>query len=506
MMSITQILADNFTESQTRLEESINELSKSLSEYGLEENKSVFKHLNAIKSATLLSVQFADLLNVSNECTNINIVECFTDAKNFYEAQRKRKKLNLMPLATSITNDQDRLSEDEQAVKRKETTTFFSSVLTSKLFKIIPYILYNNAIKYSPSHNVIKTSCWITDSTTGYIEVSNNGPHIPEEEKHNLTKKNYRGTNSVNFNNEEGFGLGLYFTDKILRLCGYSMSINSQIQNSPTLIIDGKKVPISQFTIRICISKGNMANGEDSFENEEFTSFIQTMFLHEYNNLLTTIHNNIFNIENYIKSNADTLSETNVEDTFAQLQEQAYRFELDLIKYIYALDKSFIQFSSKYEFDLKPYFISGMDYYNSLLAEKEVSIDAMIITNAGHFLSILQQKKSIYASDSPDLWINAVDKIKEFPKLLLEFLSNIVKAQSTIEITITPVIVKGIKNLNMTISFETDKEVKLYNSNTLPQNINYHNFILSYINYILKRNNSTFSIKEEYKTELEIII
>ena len=66
MMSITQILADNFTESQTRLEECINELSKSLSEYGLEENKSVFKHLNAIKSATLLSVQFADLLNVSN--------------------------------------------------------------------------------------------------------------------------------------------------------------------------------------------------------------------------------------------------------------------------------------------------------------------------------------------------------------------------------------------------------------------------------------------------------
>ena len=158
--------------------------------------------------------------------------------------------------------------------------------------------------------------------------------------------------------------------------------------------------------------------------------------------------------------------------------------------------------------NLKPELINAIDHYSTQLQEKRVSTDAMIITKAGRLLYIQQKKKSIYDADSPELWINATDKIKEFPRLLLEFLVNVVKEDSTIEITITPVTVRGIRNLNLTISFETDKEIKLYSENTytLPDSITYHNFILSYIEYILQKNNSSIKISEELKTELEIII
>lgn len=509
MKQITQIVAEKFSCSQKRLEESLKKLSQALLEYGLEDNKGVFKHLNAIKSATSLSVQFADLINVSNEFTDLNILENFTNAKNFYEAQRKRKKLNLMPSASCLVN-KDELSDEQQAQQREKAEKFFTSVKTSTLFKIIPYILYNNAIKYSPTHNAVKTLYWTTGPDNGYIEVSNNGPHIPQDELEKLTEKKYRGANSVNFNNEEGFGLGLYFTKKILESCGYTMEVNSNEidPNSTALIIDGNKVPISQFSVKIGITKESSKACTLALEKEDLTSFLQTMFLHEYSNLLTTIHNNIFNIDNYVRSNATTLSNSNIAEIFTQLQESAYLFELDLIKYTYALDRSFIQFSSKNELNLKPELINAIDHYNTQLQEKRVSTDAMIITKAGRLLYIQQKKKSIYDADSPELWINATDKIKEFPRLLLEFLVNVVKEDSTIEITITPVTVRGIKNLNLTISFETDNEIKLYSENTytLPDSITYHNFILSYIEYILQKNNSSIKISEELKTELEIII
>ena len=97
------------------------------------------------------------------------------------------------------------------------------------IIKIIPYILLDNCIKYSPSsqaidieYSVIGKSCLIT--------INSLGPYVPISEIPKLTQKFYRGENSVN-SEIEGKGLGLYILDKLCTMNNIKFEFTSKDTN-----------------------------------------------------------------------------------------------------------------------------------------------------------------------------------------------------------------------------------------------------------------------------------
>lgn len=81
-------------------------------------------------------------------------------------------------------------------------------------FKIIPFSLITNAIKYSPAGKQILVT--VDDMSTGGVEmsVSSVGPLIEKEELARIFEKNFRGKWASGY---EGRGVGLYLADVVAR-------------------------------------------------------------------------------------------------------------------------------------------------------------------------------------------------------------------------------------------------------------------------------------------------
>ena len=73
--------------------------------------------------------------------------------------------------------------------------------------------LLDNAVKYSPDGSTVTISVREQEMFT-CIMVEDEGPGIPEEERAQVFKRFYRGTNAIN---EEGNGVGLYLARIILQ-------------------------------------------------------------------------------------------------------------------------------------------------------------------------------------------------------------------------------------------------------------------------------------------------
>ena len=86
------------------------------------------------------------------------------------------------------------------------------------------YNVLDNALKYTPPGGTV------TLSVTAYhmfccIQVSDTGPGIPEEEQAQIFSRFYRG---AAVREQEGLGLGLYLTRRILTSEGGYIRVSSQ--------------------------------------------------------------------------------------------------------------------------------------------------------------------------------------------------------------------------------------------------------------------------------------
>lgn len=84
--------------------------------------------------------------------------------------------------------------------------------------------LLQNAIKYSPDGGEIRVVLRF-DSDFAYVSVTDQGQGIAPDDILHLTEKFYRGKNSTQSN---GYGLGLYFVDQLIRAQGGTLTIQSQ--------------------------------------------------------------------------------------------------------------------------------------------------------------------------------------------------------------------------------------------------------------------------------------
>ena len=95
------------------------------------------------------------------------------------------------------------------------------------VFAIAPFIVLDNAFKYSAIGEEIQVVFSQVGSNKLNIEVTSCGPYVEEAELPLLTNYKYRGVNA-GISQVSGHGLGLYFLKEICEISSVELSIHSR--------------------------------------------------------------------------------------------------------------------------------------------------------------------------------------------------------------------------------------------------------------------------------------
>jgi len=160
-----------------------------------------------------------ELINLNSTMLNLSI------NPEFYTFQQK-EYIDFIPLfkrATKIL----KLKSDNRKIKLEIEGDTFPNIFALPIIKLIPYIILDNCIKYSPAKQTIEVEYIKADSKHLEIIITSMGPYVPLEEIPKLKEKFYRGNNTVN-TNTEGKGLGLYLLDQICKLSNVGFQFISE--------------------------------------------------------------------------------------------------------------------------------------------------------------------------------------------------------------------------------------------------------------------------------------
>ena len=124
-----------------------------------------------------------------------------------------------------------------------EGTTDFSYKVHLSYFEVLPFLLMENAVKYSKDgHNVKVIFEEKGDGLSVIIE--SYGPYCPKEEIPLLFEKNYRGNVAKRITNE-GTGIGLYLVNQICKQHGIAISIETEYKKKHN------GIPLGMFKVQL---------------------------------------------------------------------------------------------------------------------------------------------------------------------------------------------------------------------------------------------------------------
>lgn len=96
--------------------------------------------------------------------------------------------------------------------------------------EILPFLLLENAVKYTAGEKPVEVSFEeIKDNL--YVTISSFGPTCEEDELEKITQKNYRGRNTIKYNND-GTGIGLYLVEEICNMFNIDLRITSDYEKT----------------------------------------------------------------------------------------------------------------------------------------------------------------------------------------------------------------------------------------------------------------------------------
>lgn len=96
--------------------------------------------------------------------------------------------------------------------------------------EILPFLILENAVKYTVGEKKVEVSFEeIKDNL--YVTISSFGPTCEEDELEKITQKNYRGRNTIKYNND-GTGIGLYIVGEICNMFNIDLRITSDYEKT----------------------------------------------------------------------------------------------------------------------------------------------------------------------------------------------------------------------------------------------------------------------------------
>ena len=189
MMAITHELKTPIAVAQLNLE--------TMLKYQLDENR----------TQKLLQMTLQELKRLNDLANNVLVSSQLEDGR--YKISREEIDLSAL-VRNSIQEFKVRFPDWNWEIELQEETDIIGDSL---LLEIMVNNLLENAVKYSPKGKMIKARVYKKDSSV-LLEVSDEGPGIPEDEKPKIFQKFYRIGNEQT-RTKKGTGLGLYLCRKI---------------------------------------------------------------------------------------------------------------------------------------------------------------------------------------------------------------------------------------------------------------------------------------------------
>jgi signal transduction histidine kinase len=115
------------------------------------------------------------------------------------------------------------------------------------LIDILPYLILDNAIKYSPDKSEVGVEFELVKGSLS-IKIESIGPHVAPDEIGELTKKGYRGKNAK-LGSENGTGIGLHFVKFICDIHDIKLNLKSD-----KIFCEYDGIPHSMFTVQLTLS------------------------------------------------------------------------------------------------------------------------------------------------------------------------------------------------------------------------------------------------------------
>jgi len=124
----------------------------------------------------------------------------------------------------------------------------FVEIEAIQAFELVPFVLLDNAIKYSPQNQsiIVEFNDRPNQACIVSVVVSSIGPMVSKEEKNNLVMRGVRGKNAKS-SNISGDGIGLFLADMLCKAANASL----QIQSSSTVTATIGGVDYSHFSVSI---------------------------------------------------------------------------------------------------------------------------------------------------------------------------------------------------------------------------------------------------------------
>ena len=157
-----------------------------------------------------------ELLKASGQ-SSYNIYKIFDKVKHCLEDKAKERKLKIEITCNGECGD----------IKAYDS------------IELLPYILLDNAVKYSETRSCIQVDIWDTPSETRFT-VTSQSPQLQPGENDKIFKRGYRGENAKQMT-EEGLGIGLYTAKRICEIHDGNISATEKYdfqKNVNNFIID----------------------------------------------------------------------------------------------------------------------------------------------------------------------------------------------------------------------------------------------------------------------------
>ena len=136
----------------------------------------------------------------------------------------------------------------------------FTFCRAPELFKLVPYLIIDNAVKYSPLGESIDVE-FFQDNDFLYASFSSFGPLIEEDEKEKIFTRGSRGKFAIE-STKPGSGYGMFLAKQLLMSSKGNIAVSSDLQPNKFDVIPIAK---NTFTIHLPIYKAGIRNSGGVF-------------------------------------------------------------------------------------------------------------------------------------------------------------------------------------------------------------------------------------------------